>query len=296
MKNENIQTNGVQINANNINDTSTNQSTSFEMESFEIENPLLINGNKRKESSDYYIINNTKEYITKKFAYPANILSTLSFNWVYDVIKKSKKNKNLQFSNLGEVSPNYKSEIIFKEIETKWYGKYYYLLTQLKEMKKRSIFPLFMTLIQANYWRIVFSMILYMAIGALDFIGVFMFKELLSHFKEKKEFDINRTQNEDDEEEITFLKSLSLNQLIILMILHKVVSLLLNRQTQFISDLISIRTTTQLNLLIYDKLLKIPTFNMNIFNEGKIINLFQIDSESFGEFIINLNLPLFLEF
>ena len=296
MKNENMQTNGVQINANNINDTSTNQSTSFEMESFEIENPLLINGNKRKESSDYFIINNTKEYITKKFTYPANILSTLSFNWVYDVIKKSKKNKNLQFSNLGEVSPNYKSEIIFKEIETKWYGKYYYLLTQLKEMKKRSIFPLFMTLIQANYWRIVFSIILYMAIGALDFIGVFMFKELLSHFKDKKEFDINRTQNEDDEEEITFLKSLSLNQLIILMILHKVVSLLLNRQTQFISDLISIRTTTQLNLLIYDKLLKIPTFNMDRFNEGKIINLFQIDSESFGEFIINTSLIILVPF
>ena len=297
MKDENFKIHNVQLNTNNINDTSTNQSTSYEMESFEIENPLLVSDNRRKESIDFIKIdNNNKEYFSKKITYPANIFSTLSFNWVYDVIKKSKKNQNLQFSYLGEVSANYQSEIIFKEMQTKWYGKYYYLLQQLKEMKKRSIFPLFMTLIQANYWRIVFSLILYMAIGVLDFIGVFMFKELLSQFKEKKEFDINRTQNEENEEEITFLKSLSLNQLIILMILHKVVSLLLNRQTQFISDLISIRTTTQLNLLIYDKLLKIPTFNMDRFNEGKIINLFQIDSESFGEFIINTSLIVLVPF
>ena len=123
---------------------------------------------------------------------------------------------------------------------------------KLKEMKKRSIYPLLMTLISANYWRIIFSLVLYMTIGALDFIGVFMFKELLSNFKENKNSDINKNKEEDiDESGITFLKSLTLNQLIILMILYKMISLILNRQTQFISDLISVRTTTQLNLLIY---------------------------------------------
>ena len=293
---EEINKEKISIYNNSINDSSTEQST-IEMESLGIENPLLKNISRRKESMEELNIKPNNNHYTKKITFPANIFSTLSFSWVYDVIKRSKKNKDLKFTYLGDVSSNFESEKIFKEIESKWYGKYYYLLMKLKEMKKRSIYPLLMTLISANYWRIIFSLVLYMTIGALDFIGVFMFKELLSNFKENKNSDINKNKEEDiDESGITFLKSLTLNQLIILMILYKMISLILNRQTQFISDLISVRTTTQLNLLIYDKLLKIPTFNMDKFNEGKIINLFQIDSESFGEFIINTSLIILVPF
>ena len=281
-----------QIKDINYNNNSTNQS--IEMTSLDIKNPLI------KDFSFGEIKTNKNEELPKTISFPPNILSTLSFSWVYDVIKKSKKNKKIQYSYLGEVSSNFKSETIFKEIESKWYGKYYILLKRLKAMKKRSIFQLFMTLIKANYCRIIFSLILYMLIGALDFIGVFMFKELLSNFKTNKDINFSYKNNnkEEDEEnaDLTFLKSLSFNQLILLMILYKMISLILNRQTQFISEMISIRTTTQLNLLIYDKLLKIPTFNMDKFNEGKIINLFQIDSESFGEFIINASLIVLVPF
>ena len=49
---------------------------------------------------------------------------------------------------------------MFHEIETKCYGKYYFLLKTLKQMKKRNIYPLFMTLVTANYWRIIFLLIL----------------------------------------------------------------------------------------------------------------------------------------
>ena len=296
MKDENLNINNSQIN-NNINDTSTNQSSSYEMESFGIENPLLFSDYKRKDSTDVLKLKLTEEENNKKIVYPSNILSSLCFGWVYDVVKQSKKNKDLKFSYLGEVSDNFKSENIYKEIESKWYGKYYYLLQKLKELKKRSIYPLLMTLIKANYWRIIFSLVLYMAIGILDFLGVFMFKELLSNFKEKNEFDIDINDNNDDDGTgITFLKSLTLNQLIMLMIGYKMVALLLNSQTQFLSDLIRVRTTAQLNLLIYNKLLKIPTFNKDNFNEGQIITLFQIDSESFGEFIINTSLIILVPF
>ena len=295
MKDENLNINNIQI-QNNINDISTSQSSSYEIESFGIQNPLLFSDYKRKDSIDELKIKNSQEENTLKTVYPSNIFSSLYFGWVYDVIKQSKKNKDLKYSYLGEVSDNYKSDIIFKEIERKWYGKYYYLLQKLKELKKRSIYPLLMTLIKANYWRIFFSLLLYIIIGILDFLGVFLFKELISNFKEKKEFNIDINDDKDDGTGITFLKSLTLNQLIILMIIYKMVSLILNSQTQFLSDLIRVRTTAQLNLLIYDKLLKIPTFNKDNFNEGKIINLFQIDSESFGEFIINTSLIVLVPF
>ena len=301
MKDTNINSNNIQINNDNnsINDTSTNPSSSYELETLGIENPLLITDEIKTNSSFDLSLNNNKEYYPSKITYPPNIFSSLCFSWVFDVIRKSKKNKNLKFSYLGEVSPYCKSEYIFNEIAQKWYGRYKYLLEKLKEMNKRSIYPLFMTLMKANYCRIIFSLILYVAMSILDFIGVFIFKELLNNFKQDKNIihlDINEMDNKDDETGINFLKNLSLNQLILIMIIYKMLSLILNRQTKFISDLISVRTTTQLNLLIYDKLLKIPTFNMDKFNEGKIINLFQIDSESFGEFITNTSLIILVPF
>ena len=302
MKEEKIDTNTVQINNennNNINDSSTNTSASYEIESFEIEKPLIITDEQKTDSSFNFNIKNNKDFFAPKISYPANFFSLLTFSWVHNVIRQSKKNKDLKFSYLGEVDYSCKSEYIFDEIAQKWYGRYKFLLEKLKEMHKRSIYPLFATLIKANYCRIIFSLVLYIAMSILDFLGVFIFKELLSNFKENSSInDLNLIKNENKEDEtgISFLKGLSLNQLVLLMILYKMLSLILNRQTKFISEMISVRTTTQLNLLIYDKLLKIPTFNMDKFNEGKIINLFQIDSESFGDFITNISLIILVPF
>ena len=216
MKDTNINSNNIQINNDNnsINDTSTNPSSSYELETLGIENPLLITDEIKTNSSFDLSLNNNKEYYPSKITYPPNIFSSLCFSWVFDVIRKSKKNKNLKFSYLGEVSPYCKSEYIFNEIAQKWYGRYKYLLEKLKEMNKRSIYPLFMTLMKANYCRIIFSLILYVAMSILDFIGVFIFKELLNNFKQDKNIihlDINEMDNKDDETGINFLKNLSLN-------------------------------------------------------------------------------------
>ena len=79
---------------------------------------------------------------------------------------------------------------------------------------------------------------------------------------------------------------MSLNNLIFFMIIYKLLTLILDRYAYFICELLSFRTKAQLNLLIYDKLLKIPMFNTGKFTEGQIINLFQLDSEAFGDLII----------
>ena len=181
---------------------------------------------------------------------------------------------------------------MFKDVENKWYGKYYSVSEKNNNEHKKSIHPLFMTLIKANYGRIIIGAILYASISVSDFLGIIMFKELLGKFKEYS----TDSNNDKDETKITFLKSLSLYELILLMISHKIISLILKRQAQFIAELLGIRSTTQLSLLIYDKLLKIPTYGMNEFNEGKIINLFQTDTETFAEFYINAGLIIVVPF
>jgi hypothetical protein len=183
---------------------------------FEVENSLNTHFLDEVNDSDILIEMESKN--SKNQCCTINIISILSFHWVYDTIKKSKKNKNLKFSYLGDVSSNLQPEQIFKEVEIKWYDKYYHLLRKNNSENKNSVYPLFMTLIKANFCLIIFAIILYVIISILDFLGIIMFKELLRKFKEYHNENMN---DDEDVTNITFLKSLSLYQLIILMIAHK---------------------------------------------------------------------------
>ena len=272
----NVDTKEHMINTENENPNTISliPSSYNKIESFDSINPPLksnsiaifssISSNKKKE-----------KIAPKKISFPSNIYSMISFNWVYDLIKTIKKKNKLKYSYLGEISENYKSKELLSEIKPKWYGKYHDMMLKNKEEKKKTIYPLLMALVMANLGKIIFALSLFLFMSGLDFFGVLIFEELLGRFKE----------NKDKPSRVLFLQNISLSKLVFSMILYKFLSLILERLTLFISELLSFRTKAQLNLLIYDKLLKIPLFNTGKFNEGQIINLFQIDSESFGELV-----------
>ena len=218
--------------------------------------------------------NNIKK--EKKYDFPSDIFSLITFKWVYNTISLIKEYHKIKFHFLGKVSKKYKSKEILNEIKTIWYGKYYNMLQNNIKENNKSIFPLLMALIKANIWRIFFCLLIFFLMSGLDFIGVLVFEELLGRFKEKK----------SENSRWVFLENMSLYKLVFFMIVYKLLILLSDRHAMFISELLSFRTKSQLNLLIYDKLLKIPMYNTGKFNEGQIINLFQIDSEAFGELII----------
>ena len=244
------------------------------IESFDVISPPI----NEEQKNHYLSISSNKEeknISSKKIIYPSDLYSMISFNWVNDIVKIVKKKSKLKYSYLGEVSDKYKSKEVLNEIKPKWYGKYNIMMEKNIKEKKRSIYPLAMTLVMANLKRIIFSLTIFFIMSALDFAGVLIFEELLGRFKEKK----NKNSR------VLFLQNISIFNLVICMILYKFISLVLDRQAIFISELLSFRTKAQLNLLIYDKLLKIPLFNTGKFNEGQIINLFQIDSEAFGELV-----------
>ena len=211
-----------------------------------------------------------------KYDYPSDFFNLISFNWVYNTISLIKKHHKAKFSYLGNVSDKYKSKEILSEIKPIWYGTYSNVTQKNLKENNKSVFPLLMTLVKANLWRIIFSLSMFFVMSALDFFGVLIFQELLGRFKEKQ----------DDNSRWILLQNRSLYELVFLMIVYKLLALILDRHAIFISELLSFRTKAQLNLLIYDKLLKIPMFNTGKFNEGQIINLFQLDSEAFGELII----------
>ena len=275
--NVNTKDNLINDNNENQNEISLIPSAYNKIESFDIIDPPR----KTNSKTDYTpISSNIKEEEeinspSENITFPSNFLSMLFFNWVYDLIRTIKKKNRLKFSYLGEVTEQYKSKTILNEIKPKWYEKYNKIMLNNIKIKKKSIYPLLMALFMANMGKILFSLTIFLIMSALDFTGVLIFEELLGRFKEKN----------DETSRISYLHNISLFKLVLYMISYKLLSLILDRQALFISELLSFRTKAQLNLLIYDKLLKIPLFNTGKFNEGQIINLFQIDSEAFGELV-----------
>ena len=280
--NESLYINENVTNNDSINDTYQNSislipSAYKKIESEEIKTPY----------SSYQQINQNSFYSSEKkndndisnddkYDYPSDFFSLVSFNWVYKTIKLIKKHYKAKFSYLGNVSDKYKSKEILSEIKPIWYGKYSNIMKKNIKENNKSVYPLLMTLVEANLWRIIFCLALFFVMSALDFFGFLIFEELLGRFKEK----------EKENSRWVMLQNMSLYKLVFFMIIYKLINLILDRHANFICELLSFRTKAQLNLLIYDKLLKIPMFNTGKFNEGQIINLFQLDSEAFGDLII----------
>ena len=209
-----------------------------------------------------------EEKTSPKIVYPANLYSSLSFNWLYDVIKRRTEENPVKLSNLDEISPEVQSKHFYNEIMIKWYGTYN------KRVKAKSTgYPLFLTLLCTNTRRIIISLILFFIRFLSEFFFVLSFKEIITRF------------NQNKKRHKTILSSLTLLELIFFMLINKCVGLISSRQIVFYVENLGKFTTVQLNCLIYDKLLKLASYNKGTFTEGQIINLIQTDSEKFGIFI-----------
>ena len=88
---------------------------------------------------------------SKTIAYPAGFFSSLTFNWLYKIIKNRTKDNPVKLSSLDDISQKVQSKSIFDEIKIKWYEKYN------KKMKSKSAgYPLFMTLLSTNKKKYLF--------------------------------------------------------------------------------------------------------------------------------------------
>lgn len=205
---------------------------------------------------------------SKNIAYPAGFFSSLTFNWIYKIIKNRTEDNPVKLSSLDEISPKVQSKHINEQIMINWYGTYN------KKVKSKSTgYPLFMTLLSTNKKKIFISFILFFIRFISELFNVLAFKEIITFF------NVNKKRHK------TLLLNFSLPQLIIIMLINKFTALISSRQIVFYVDTLGKISTVQLNCLIYDKLLKIACYNKGTFNEGQIVNLIQDDSEKFGIFI-----------
>ena len=205
----------------------------------------------------------------KKIAYPAGFFSSLTFNWIYKIIKKRTEDNPVKLNSLDEISPEVQSKHIYEQIRLIWYGKYNKKVNKIKSTG----YPLFMTLLITNKKKIFISFFLFFIRFISELFNVLAFKEIITYF------NINKKRHK------TLLINFSLSELIIIMLINKFTALISSRQIVFYVETLGKIATVQLNCLIYDKLLKIACYNKGNFNEGQIVNLIQADSEKFGIFI-----------
>ena len=229
---------------------------------------LYINSN--EDSNDYI----------KKFSllwlnllnFIKKIYIQLSFNWCYEIIKKGQKTK-LSKSSFKKIPYKFSAEKLFKDIYPKWNSIY-------KQNNKKSNI-LLKILLKEHLNKLLLASFFLLITSLLDFGGIIVYNELLKRFN-------NEENNNEDYDSIFNLKQISLLKLIIYMILYTPITFILYFQSTYICDLISSISQSQLDCLIYDKLLKKATYINTNFNKGKMINLIQSNSIKFGELISSL--------
>ena len=195
----------------------------------------------------------------------------ISFNWCYELIKKGRKIK-LSILSFKKIPYKYSAEKLFKDIYFEWNSIY---------NKKKDPHILWKILLKVHLNKLLLASFFLLISSLLDFGGVIVYNELL------KRFNNNEDNNIKDYDSIFNLKEISLLKLIIYYIAYTPISFILHYQSAYICQLISSISQSQLDCLIYDKVLKKATYIKNNINQGTIINLIQSNSGKFGNLILS---------
>ena len=231
------------------------------------ENSKLINiQNNRKDTqkniSDNISDQNIKESTTtkiknqNKYDYPVNIFKKLFFLWSRKVLKAANTHHQLEMFHLGQFSPELYPEVFLEEIKKQW-----------KEMiKKTKSSPLIKVLVKGNAKRLLIVFCGSLAVVFFDSIDVMFYSQVVS----------NLDNNPLDVPKLSLLTSMTL------LLINYIIYVITFRSIEAYTAIFSFKLITQLDALVYDKLLCISQYN-NI-SEGALVNFIQSDSENFGEF------------
>ena len=149
-------------------------------------------------------------------------------------------------------------------------------------------------LLKIHLNKLILASCLLLITAFLDFGGIIVFNELLKRFNTNN--NSNKTNDDDHKDSLFNLGEISLLKLTLYMMSYAPITYILHFQSSYLCDLINLSSQSQLNSLIYDKVLKKATYIKTNFNQGKIINLIQSDSGKFGSLITSypeiFSLPL----
>ena len=192
----------------------------------------------------------------EKYDYPVNIIKRFLFSWTRKVLSTANSKPNLEISDLGKFSPALYPDKFLSEIKPVW--------NRISKKTKNS--PLIKTLLLQNMWTLIMIFVGNIFIIGSETLNVLLYRQVILHL------------DKDPESDPWF----SLLNTMIFLLLNKFIYNFIFRLYETVTISNSYRIITQLDSLIYDKLLRTSLY-ANV-SEGSLINFIQIDAESFGEF------------
>jgi hypothetical protein len=148
----------IKINNNDNNENALTHNISIGKEMDQEQNDSIYINNEPKEKNK---INESQK--NAEIVYPTNLYSSLSFNWLYSVIKNRTEDNPVKLDSLGDISPSIQSKFFFNEIMNEWSVK-----THKKLKIKKNGHSLFMTLLATNKKKLITQIIKFINIKNLQ--------------------------------------------------------------------------------------------------------------------------------
>ena len=232
----------------------------------------IINNKREKEKSEDKLFQfdniepKIKQYARRKsstasslnteYDYPVNIFKKIFFSWTRKVLKDANTNPQLELSHLGKFAPSLYPTNFLSEIKTQW-----------EEMtRKTKSSPLIKVLLKGNAKRLFLVFLGSLAVAVFDSFNVMLYSQVVNNL------------DKDQQEEPMF----SLLTSMVLLLLNYFIYTIIFRSNETYTAIFSYKLISQLDVFLYDKLLRISPFS-NV-SEGSLVNFIQSDAESFGEF------------
>ena len=108
----------IKTNNNDINEKALVNNITIGKETDQEENDSIYINNEPKDKNK---INESQK--NAETVYPTNLYSSLSFNWLYNVIKNRTEDNPVKLDSLGDISPSIQSKFFFNEIMNEWCEK-----------------------------------------------------------------------------------------------------------------------------------------------------------------------------
>ena len=208
----------------------------------------------------------------------ANIFSLLFFNWSKYAIKLS-NSQGLKVDDVGEVQKTQSTEYNINPIKTSWE---YYSSEKNSDNNNKYKYPLLYTVFSVFYKIIIILVLLDFLNMILDYVRIYIFKQLISCFSKKDLFPKRKSFFETNFKD--YLTNFKLNALeaVFGFVILKIFRSFFFHQLEFYNVLLNEKITNSLTALVFEKILKSNSLTPKTKGEGEKINLVEVDAEIVG--------------
>ena len=179
-----------------------------------------------------------------EYDYPVNIFKKVFYTWTRKVLKSANTYKQLEITHLGTFSPELYPDNFLKEIKKEW-----------EDMTKRTKnSPLIKALLKGNAKRLILVFLGSLLVAVFDSINVNIYNQIVNNLEEHPE----------DQPMLPLLHCM------ILLLINYFLYTITFRSMETYTSIFSFKLISQLDALVYDKLLRISPYG-NV-NEGTLVN------------------------